>query len=40
MLSLKFDYWLVLEEAAESKGHKLEDRLQNKDEGEDVVADF
>lgn len=34
------EYWLVLEEAPKSKGHQLEDRFQNKDEGEDVVADL
>lgn len=35
-----FKYWLVLEEASEAEGHQLEDGLQNKDEGEDVVTDL
>jgi len=30
----------VLEEATESKGNKLEDRLQHKYDSENVVADF
>lgn len=35
-----FKYWLVLEEAPEAEGHQLEDGLQDKDEGEDVVTDL
>lgn len=31
---------LVFEEASKAEGHKLEDRLQNKNEGEDVVTDL
>lgn len=31
---------LVFEEASEAEGRQLEDRLQNKDEGEDVVTDL
>ncbi len=35
-----FQHLLVLEEASEAEGRQLEDRLQNEDEGEDVVADL
>lgn len=36
----RFIYWLVLEEASEAEGNQLEDRLQHKNESEDVVTDL
>ena len=37
---LTFKHRPVLEEASEPEGHQLEDRLQDKDQGENVVADL